>query len=360
MRNLLRVTIALVVAASPASAGSVRTLHKSGEPRLLLHEDLVTREPKYRALEGLRRFNETTLFGKSGPHWDDVRQGEALDCFFLAALSSLAHGDPERLKAQFARHADGTLALDKQGRVQAIFYRKTGADKYRADRVPITAKLPLDNNGEPLFAKAETGKLWVAALEKAYVRWNDKTNGNAANWTTFGKHGWDRLDGGDPAMAMESLRGGPTATVLFKPRLNEVSNLFAIIARALADRRLVVATSSTSAREAKQRQDSAQHEGVLSPNMAVIDFPFRPFHAFSVLGAYARGEKKYLLLRDPYGDRERADGSKDPVNLFEISMEKFVTLFIGLSFEEATAPLSPAGRRESPPARADGAPHPDR
>ena len=103
-----------------------------------------------------RNFASTPLF-VDGPEYDDIAQGSIGDCYFLAALSSLADTDPQVIRQMIAPLGDGTYALR--------FYRN-GQEVY----LRIDADLPVRYSGSLAYAKlGRDGELWVPLAEKAYA-----------------------------------------------------------------------------------------------------------------------------------------------------------------------------------------------
>ncbi len=318
-----------LLVATRSSSATVRqkTLHHAGEPSLLLDEKFLASEPRYKRLASLEHFTERTLFGKKGPSANDTLQGDAPDCFLIAAFGAFAHADPQRLKKQFARYDDGTLALDKSGRVRVIFYRRDATGAVHRDLVPITTKLPLDKNGDPLFAKIVDQKLWVAALEKAFVRWHDKINGDAASLFPNGKRGWSRLSGGGASRVFEALSGIPADGHFLEARPDAAAQVVAIIGDALAHKRAVAAGSVSDVPSANARATtlSTPEETVRSPA------DVRANHAFIVLGTSERDGTPFVQLRDPNGNRH--DSAERTGGTFELSLSEFVAFFPWLYVE---------------------------
>ncbi|KPK80364.1 MAG: hypothetical protein AMJ81_12170 [Phycisphaerae bacterium SM23_33] len=104
-------------------------------------------------------FSGNPLF-VDGPEYDDIHQGGVADCYFLAALSSLAQSDPGIIQQMIAPLGDGTYAVRFYGAGQAIYLR-------------IDADLPVLYPSLPYIKYARLspdGELWVALAEKAYAQ----------------------------------------------------------------------------------------------------------------------------------------------------------------------------------------------
>jgi hypothetical protein len=98
-----------------------------------------------------------------GPQYNDIRQGVAADCYFLAGLSALADNDPGLLEQSIVALGDGSYAVR--------FYNGGTATYWRVD-----AQLPT-SGGSPYYAKLSgSGELWVPLLEKAFTQFRSGQN----------------------------------------------------------------------------------------------------------------------------------------------------------------------------------------
>jgi len=101
-------------------------------------------------------FAERALF-TDGPELDDIDQGSVGDCYFLAAIGSLAQTDPDVIEQMVTPLGDGTYAVR--------FYRYGVASYVRVD-----ADLPVSYGESLVYAKfTPDGEMWVPLLEKAYA-----------------------------------------------------------------------------------------------------------------------------------------------------------------------------------------------
>jgi hypothetical protein len=92
-----------------------------------------------------------------GAQYDDVAQGSVGDCYYLAALASVADTDPYLIEQMVAPLGDGTYAVR--------FYRG-GCEVY----LRIDADLPVSYGTNLAYAKfGPDGELWVPLVEKAYA-----------------------------------------------------------------------------------------------------------------------------------------------------------------------------------------------
>jgi hypothetical protein len=147
------------------------------------------------------------LFGPSGvPSYNDVAQGGAADCYFLAALGQLALQAPQAIESMFTDNGDGTYTVR--------FYNN-GAPDY----VTVDGNLPVDSTGRfvyagydqygrPTYVSSGTNVLWVALAEKAYAQlaeegWSRADHGAYAN-------SYDAIGYGWPTKVLSQLTGATT------------------------------------------------------------------------------------------------------------------------------------------------------
>jgi hypothetical protein len=141
---------------------------------------------------------------QNGISYQDVKQGDANDCYFLSALAETAFRSASTIQSMFIDNGDDTFTVR--------FY-KNGVSDY----VTVDKYLPINSSGR--FINANTGdaynnpsnELWVALAEKAYAQLNesgwigqDNTNsylglsggwdGDALNHITGLSSNYDKLD----------------------------------------------------------------------------------------------------------------------------------------------------------------------
>jgi hypothetical protein len=113
----------------------------------------------------------------NGPAVTDVHQGDLSDCYFLAALGSLALNRPAAITSMFTDNGDGTFT---------VRFFNAGTAKY----VTVDRMLPTNSSGALIYdgagssASDSKNELWVALAEKAYAQinaegWLDRAAGNS-------------------------------------------------------------------------------------------------------------------------------------------------------------------------------------
>ena len=126
----------------------------------------------------LMNFSANPLFPGSGPSRDDINQGGVGDCYFLAALASVASTKPDLIRQTVADLGDGTYAVNFHGAGGADAYVRVDADLWTAG-VPVYAGFGTDNC------------MWGPVVEKAYAFYKNAkgtyasiNDGLGAGWTT--------------------------------------------------------------------------------------------------------------------------------------------------------------------------------
>ncbi|EKD51517.1 MAG: hypothetical protein ACD_62C00241G0006 [uncultured bacterium] len=223
----------------------------------------------------------------NGIEGDDVHQGQVGDCYFLAALSSLAETHPEFLEKNIQKNCDGTYTVG--------FHKITHPDgciKYDEDGaytlgIRTTKKITVDTElpkygTQNLYARGESNnELWVALYEKAYA--------------VYKGNDYDAIHRGNPAQAFYELVGVTSKTTTTSSC--DADELYECLATAVKEGNPIVASSN----------DSADGTLVTAQNI-LCD------HAYSVLGVKERNGTKYVQLRNPWGYKEWTGDGSDAVD----------------------------------------------
>ena len=119
------------------------------------------------AAQGYYDYSSNPLFVDT-PTYDDVDQGNVADCYYLAALGSLADSDPGIIQQMIAPMGDGTYAVRFYRGGEEIYVRVDGELPAYYGVFLANAKLTPD------------GELWVAIAEKAYAQFRTDSNSYAS------------------------------------------------------------------------------------------------------------------------------------------------------------------------------------
>ena len=134
--------------------------------------------------DGGRFYNEGTEFL-------DPVQGQVGDCYFIAAMSSVAWSMPFTIVDR-----NRATALDNESfRHQIGFTGNNGVET-----VEVTDRVLLNSWGGTEFARSnEAGEVWPAVYEKAYAKWR---LGEPTDYPAI-----PNIAGGDPSIACRQLTG---------------------------------------------------------------------------------------------------------------------------------------------------------
>ena len=115
-----------------------------------------------------------SLFGPKGPSSSDIAQGAEADCYFMAALGEAAQQTPRVIDNMFINDGDGIYTV-------RFFDYNTPSGTWQPDFVTVNSELPVNQQGQFVYANADFGGhatsyasnsnvLWVALAEKAYAQ----------------------------------------------------------------------------------------------------------------------------------------------------------------------------------------------
>ncbi|KAF8194982.1 hypothetical protein BJ912DRAFT_1085652 [Pholiota molesta] len=248
-------------------------------------------------------FDKPVFFGPDGPNASDIRQGELGNCWFLAALSAVS--TVPGLVEKFC------VARDEEVGVYGfIFFRDcywqpvivddllfwsppkfdelTPSEKvlYYNDRDMYHQVAEKTGKGLKYARSGNVGETWVPLIEKAYA----KLHGDYAS-----------LEGGFLSDAIEDLTGGVATSFQMADLLNPAK---------FWDDELQHAGLKTHLFGVTFHMNEARSE-VAKPTVQGLI----PSHAYSVLRARESKGKRFVVIRNPWGDSEWtgpwADGSKE-------------------------------------------------
>lgn len=193
---------------------------------------------------------------------NDINQGQLGDCYFLAALSSLAEFE-DRVKALFV-----TKEINSAG-IYLVKFFINGSETL----VAVDDYLPVKPDGKPCFATCRDGEIWVSILEKAWA----KLHGTYA-----------RTEGGLPCFAANHVMGVPSES--FPHAAVEGTDDFYDMLKSADERNFTMMAAS------RGQGENRNSEGVISG------------HAYSLISIkeFTHQGKliRLLRLRNPWGQGE--------------------------------------------------------
>lgn len=217
-------------------------------------------------------------FFKDVTEFSDPIQGAIGNCYFIAAVSAIAWADPYRIIHR--NRAAGTGEADRVSAIQ--FYSKGGGKDAPTKLVEVTDKtIVRTSNNLPIYCRSnDTGEIYPALYEKAFAKWILKTDSDKPDIT--------KTAFGDPVKATAQLN-------------NKTPNYY-----------------NTSGRTGDQlysivRENSMSYK-TIHPMTAWTYGSSKDYtgtnvvgnHAYTVLGWAFKNNKKYIVLRNPWGVTEPA------------------------------------------------------
>ena len=214
----------------------------------------------------------------NGPQYNDIRQGQVGDCYFLAGLSALADTDAGLLQQSIAPLGDGTYAVR--------FYASGGAETYYR----IDAQLPTSGSSPGYANLTPTGELWVALLEKAFAQYR------------YGQNSYASLESGYMYEAYIAITGTSFSTSM---------------------------TGSTSAATLAQNMANSLAAGhaVSAASNNPSSFPIISGHAYNVHSVSLVGGAWYVTVYNPWGFDGASYDSNPGDGLLTLTASQFQSLF---------------------------------
>ncbi|MCU0695110.1 MAG: C2 family cysteine protease [Myxococcaceae bacterium] len=247
--------------------------------------------------DGTPKMKAVTYTGplfRDGVSMHDVQQGSLANCYFPAAVAALAHLRPELIQRLIRDNGDGTFTVTFTQRDWA-----TG----RTKKVPVTVDSDLwtkPDKGTAAYGRGGTDhtpasmELWYPLLEKAYAQWKG---------------------------SYDVVGNGGVASDVFEELTGEAGDYYDLHARTNPD---TLWQRITQAIDEKRPVAAGTHEEkgpVHYTNTGVFGD-----HAYSIIGYQTEGTRRFLLMRNPWGDSEpRNNGPDDGV--FKLELGRFMELF---------------------------------
>lgn len=279
------------VPSGPSHGGQVASMDLA-DPRLHSEESRPDGTPKFRN----KRFTGPVFVDGVAPA--DVRQGQIGDCYFLAAVASIAGSQPEAIQNALKDNGDGTYTVTFKA-------RQTDGGPYVDKHVTVDGDLPVRSFGGPLYGRSggsnapENMEMWFPILEKAYA--------------AMFPDGYDAIgNGGVPSSVMEAILGRPPWE-LFTDGTSE-ERVWQHVKASLDSKTPVTAGTFSDADDARYA-----NTGVFTD------------HSYSVLGYTEFNGARYFQLRNPWGESEPWPGDGKNDGVFFLKLDAFVKLFSTLS-----------------------------
>lgn len=245
--------------------------------RIVLPLDIVIDEP----------WHDPGQFYSEAAELTDPVQGAALDCYLIAALSSIAWARPYFI-AQKTR-ATGTEQPKFVDMVEIYNVHFPPDDDGKVAKIEVNEFIPWAPAGDFIYAKSsELGEIWPAVYEKAYAKWcvykKTKKRTDHPNY--------DYIAFGDPTGALAQLTG--LASTVYSTVSLTADQIFTTVADNCLKRKTFNPMVASTYDSEKDAPDSIKYS----------DANLVGKHSYSILGLQQTGGHKYIVLRNPWGTHE--------------------------------------------------------
>ncbi len=242
------------------------------------------------------------FFNEAAEFFDPI-QGAVANCYYIAALAAVAWAMPKHIK-----HMTRATGQGQQQFTNAVRFFKPDSNGQLDKEIEVTDRVPLDAAGNFIYARSsEAGEIWPAVYEKAYAKLTTGTSGDQPDITATA---W-----GDCVWATAQLTGGKRH---YYSTSDHSSDALWNLVRA----------NSLSRRTFNPMTCWTYSSGTATDKKIVYgDANIVASHCYTVLGWDYRNDRKYIILRNPWGNTEATVQTLDAtVWLYDISWWRPIAL----------------------------------
>lgn len=263
------------------------------------------------------------FFNEAAEFFDPI-QGAVANCYYIAALSAVAWAMPYRIT-----HLTRATGQAQEQFTNMIRFYKPDSGGQLDKEIEVTDSVPLTLSNNFIYCRSsEAGEIWPAVYEKAYAKLKTGIIGDHPDITATG---W-----GDCVWATAQLTGGQR--FYYGTASQSADQLWDI-----------VRANSVSRRTFKPMTAWTYSSGDASEKKIVYsDANIVASHCYTVLGWEYRNNRKYIVLRNPWGNTEASVQTLNetvwfydiswwrPINMtpvdgtFAIEASAFKTYFAGI------------------------------
>ena len=242
------------------------------------------------------------FFHETAEFFDPV-QGAVANCYYIAALSAIAWATPFRI-AHLTR-ATGTSQTQFNDQINFCKPDSGGApDK----SIEVTEAVPLTASGYPIYCRSrEAGESWPAVYEKAYAKLKTGTSSDMPDIT---QTAW-----GDCVWATAQLNGG-------------ARHYYDTASRSADDLWHLLRSNCLSYRTFNPMTAWTYSTGDAAPDH--VDYSSAHIvgsHCYTVLGWAYRDCRRWIVLRNPWGNTEATSSVLDAtISMYDVSWWRPITL----------------------------------
>lgn len=211
---------------------------------------------------------------KEAPEFNDPVQGALGDCYFIAALSSVAWTRPYAISNMAKPYSVGNETFP----IHKFLFYKSGKEQYVTANEWIRTQV---SNGSTYYCYARSkdqNEVWPAVIEKAYAKWRTGVTSDCPNMTP--------IEGGYAPNACIDLIGGKMTE--YKNSKYTAAAILKFIKSNCVGKKTIdpmfASTSGTSLADSEYTKVNVIRR-----------------HAYSILGWDSRNGRDYVVLRNPWG-----------------------------------------------------------
>ena len=223
------------------------------------------------------------FFNEAAEFFDPV-QGAVANCYYIAALSAVAWASPYTIK-----HMTRATGLNNQQFTNMVRFYKPDSGQLDKE-IEVTDALVVNGSGNLIYARSsEAGEIWPAVYEKAYAKLKTGISGDHPDITATG---W-----GDCVWATAQLNGGKRS--YYGTNDHSADELWNLVrANSLSRRTFNPMTAWTYS------SGTATDKKIVYSDANIV-----ASHCYTVLGWDYRNGRKYIILRNPWGNTEATVGT---------------------------------------------------
>ncbi|NQD37730.1 hypothetical protein HPT27_11900 [Permianibacter sp. IMCC34836] len=234
-----------------------------------------------------------TFFNETAEFFDPV-QGAVANCYYIAALAAIAWASPYRIA-----HLTRAIGQNQQSFTNLVKFFKPDSGGQIDKEIEVTDVVPVSNaTGNFIYCRSsEAGETWPAIMEKAFAKF---VTGTTTDHPDILATGW-----GDCVLATAQLTGGQRHYYGNSSMTgDDIWNL--VRSNSLSRRTFNPMTCWTY--------------GTAPDGLSYADANIVGSHCYTVLGWDYHCGKKYLVLRNPWGQTEgTASALNATVWMYDIS-----------------------------------------
>jgi hypothetical protein len=244
------------------------------------------------------------ISGAPGEIIDDVVQGCALNCYFIAALASVAWVKYPNFPPACTQTLQDSYSI-KFYYLDGTYYEK-----------PIESTIPLNAANYSIFCRPSTAyETWPSIYEKAYgdflglPKWDALTNNGKEEYEDYPRPTISSFGGGNPLLALQHLTGVSWENTYYncnREGWNGTGTSFATLNNAMV---YYGSSGCTRYPAVAYTYETAEEANAAHPNNPITyaDEIIVANHSYSILGTMKDGGNNYVVLRNPYGRLHSAD-----------------------------------------------------